>query len=167
MKLLIIRHGEAENREAFAKTCPDDGLRPLTRSGRKRMKKAASGLKTIAPTVDSLVSSPLMRALETAEILAETFDVKVTQIGELAPSRRVSGVLKWLQKQQADATVILVGHEPQLGLLASWLMTGLDEPIMELKKGSACLLEFTDEVRSGRAMLRWALTARQLRRLRD
>ena len=58
MTLLIIRHGIAMDRDEFAKTCPDDGLRPLTKEGRKKMRQAAAGLKSIIKAIDVLVSTP-------------------------------------------------------------------------------------------------------------
>ena len=69
MKLLLIRHAIAEEREDFEKTGKDDRLRPLTDEGRKKMKQAARGLKEVVPHVDLLATSPLTRAAQTGAIL--------------------------------------------------------------------------------------------------
>ena len=71
MHIVIVRHGIAEDREASNRAAPDDALRQLTKEGRQKMRKAAKGLKRILPALDLIATSPLMRAAQTAEILAE------------------------------------------------------------------------------------------------
>ena len=165
MTLLIIRHGIAMHRDEFAKTCPDDGLRPLTKDGRKKMRQAAAGLKKVVKGIDVVVSSPLTRAVETAEIVAKVFDAKASERAELVPSRRPTSLLEWLRRQPRDATVAVVGHEPHLGLCASWFLTGLEESHIELKKGGICRIDFPDKVAAGHGVLRWHLAPAHLRRL--
>ena len=77
----------------------------------------------------------------------------------------MTALLKWLQAQRPDATVALVGHEPQLGTFAGWMCTGLQESFLSLKKGGACLLRLKADVKPGRATLVWSLAPRQLRAL--
>ncbi len=167
MQLLIIRHGRAEDQTQFARVCSDDALRPLTSDGRKDMKKSAKALRRLCPKIDVLASSPFTRAIETAEIVAEAYEhLKIIQRPELSPTKRRDLLLRWLQSQKAKATIAIVGHEPHLGAAASWLMTGLGDSVVQLKKGSACLLSFDSEIAAGRAQLQWLLTPRQLRRLR-
>ena len=167
MQLLIIRHGHAEERADFAKLCSDDALRPLTSDGRKDVKKVAKGLRQLCPTIDVLASSPFTRAIETAEVIAEVFgDLKIIQRPELVPNKRRDLLLRWLQSQKSKATVAIVGHEPHLSAVASWLMTGLGDAIIELKKGAVCLLEFDGEIAPGRARMKWLMTARLLKRQR-
>ena len=166
MQLLVIRHARAMAREAFAKTCPDDGLRPLTKEGRKRMAIAANGLRTLIEQIDLLATSPLTRAVETAQILADAYSVRPMERAELAPSRPPAALAKWLQRQPEKAIVAIVGHEPHLSLCISWFLSGLDDPFVEMKKGAACLLEFPKKVAPGHGRLRWLLTSRQLGRLR-
>ena len=166
MQLLVIRHGLAVDREEFARTCPDDGLRPLTKEGKKKMRRGARGLRTLVQSLDVLASSPLTRAVQTAEIVAEVFGVQPIERSELVPSRPPGALLKWLQRQPPDAVVAVVGHEPHLSLCASWLVRGLEESFVELKKGAACLIEFPDKLAAGHGRLRWLMTSRQLRRLK-
>ena len=174
MNVLIIRHGIAQEREEFANAHPgeDDGARPLTGRGRKRLRAAARGLCRVAPPVNLLASSPLVRAVQTADILEACWggaggrrSVKRVVVAPLAPEQPVTALLKWLQAQRPDATVALVGHEPQLGTFAGWMCTGLQESFIQLKKGGACLLRLKADVKPGRATLVWSLAPRQLRAL--
>jgi phosphohistidine phosphatase len=166
MNLLVIRHAIAEDRARFAKTGEDDGLRPLTARGRKRMRAAARGLRRIVPEIDLLATSPLTRAVQTAEVVAAEYrNTKRAELPHLAPEKPVKVLLKWLQEQRPGSTVALVGHEPQLGVFVSWMMTGLEESFVELKKGAACMLALKDQVRAGRATLLWSLKPAHLRML--
>ena len=164
MRVLVIRHAIAEDRDAFAKTGREDGARPLTKEGRAKMREGAAGLRKLVPHIDVLATSPLARAIETAEIISRAYDgLKVVQVAPLTPTKPVNALLHWLQSQPAAATVALVGHEPHLGVFASWLLTGLQESLIELKKGSACLLELDGDIKSGHAKLLWALKPSHLR----
>jgi len=166
MNLLVIRHAIAEDRKRYAKAGADDGLRPLTARGRRRMKAGARGLRRVVPGIDLLATSPLVRAEQTAEIVVAAYrELKVVKAPQLAPQASVHALLKWLQERKHDSTIALVGHEPQLGVFVSWMLTGLQESFVELKKGGACLLELEQQVRPGRARLRWSLAPGQLRRL--
>lgn len=167
MQLLMIRHAIAEEREDFAKTGKDDNLRPLTDEGRKKMKQAARGLKTVVPEIDLLATSPLTRAAQTAAILDSVFGgLDEVEIDELAPETTPADFLRWLRQQKKDV-IAVVGHEPSISLILSWLLTGTERRIFSFRKGGACLLDFPDEVGSGTATLLWALTPGQLRELAD
>jgi phosphohistidine phosphatase len=167
MKLVIIRHGIAEDREEFAQTGEPDDARPLTDAGRKKMKRAARGLRDVIG-LDVLATSPLTRALQTAQVIsAEYDDLPPHVVDALAPDARFESILEWLGRLDDADTVGVVGHEPHLSSLASWLLTGDGRSIMELKKGAAVLLEFGGELGAGKAQLRWALTPSQLRMIGD
>lgn len=167
MKLLLIRHAIAEEREDFAKTGKDDRLRPLTDEGRKKMKQAAKGLREIVPEIDLLATSPLTRAAQTGAIVDSIYGgLKEVEIEELAPEATPTDFLRWLRKQKAE-TLAAVGHEPSMSLILSWFLTGTERRIHSFRKGGACLLEFTGEVDAGTATLLWALTPAQLRDLAD
>lgn len=166
MKLLVIRHAIAEDREEFASTGGSDARRPLARRGRSRMKRGARGIRSLVPTLDVLGTSPLVRAAQTAEIVAAAYgDLVIETVPDLSPQRALEGLLPWLQSHPAEATVAAVGHEPHLGQLVGWLLTGGSESFLELKKGAACLLEFDDAPAPGGAILLWALAPSQLRAL--
>jgi len=168
MKLLLIRHAVAEEREDFAHSGKDDRLRPLTDEGRKKMKQAARGLHALVPEIDLLATSPLTRAAQTGAILDSVYGgLEEVEIEQLAPEATPEEFLRWLRKQKVD-TVAAVGHEPSLSQILSWLLTGTDRKLFAFRKGGACLLEFSEgEPAGGTAMLLWALTPAQLRALAD
>lgn len=165
MKLLMIRHAIAEESEDFARTGKDDRLRPLTDEGRKKMKEGAKGLRELVPEIDLLATSPLTRAAQTGAILDSVYDgLDEVEIEELAPEATPEDFLRWLRQQKAE-TIAVVGHEPSLSLLLSWLLTGTERRIFSFRKGGACLLELPGEVGAGTATLQWALAPAQLREL--
>src|SRR2546425_8241878 len=73
VRLLVVRHAIAEDREAYARSHRDDAARPLTSEGRRKMEGVALGLRQLVPTIDLLAASPFRPALETAEIIAQTY----------------------------------------------------------------------------------------------
>ena len=166
MKLLVLRHDLAEPREA-ATGADTDAKRALTDEGRERAERAARALARLVGDVDLLASSPLQRARETAQALArELDDVELTETDVLAPGHPPAAVAAWLGQQEGIEQAALVGHEPGLSELVTWLVSGLSTPWLELGKGGACLLELPDRVAPGQARLLWLLRPGQLRRLR-
>jgi phosphohistidine phosphatase len=167
MKLLVVRHAVALEREEFAATGKPDDLRPLTDAGRRKMRRAARGLRRLVPHLDVLGSSPLIRAMQTAGTLAEAFHgIQVSPVDELAPTSVPDALVPWLRGLGGDSVAAVVGHEPHLGFLLGWLLTGRHASFLELKKGGACLLDFQDPPAAGGATLLWAIPPRQLRALR-
>jgi len=168
MRLLLVRHAIAEEQEDFARTGKDDRLRPLTDEGRKKMKQAARGLRTLVPEIDLLATSPLTRAAQTGAILDSVFGgIDVVAIDELSPETTPEQFLRWLRQQKGDL-IGAVGHEPSISQILGWLLTGTDRRLFAFRKGGACLLEFPDdEPAGGTATLLWALTPAQLRTLGD
>ena len=165
MRILIIRHGIAEEVEPGSKG-KDDALRELTKDGRQKMRKAARGLKKIVPSIDLIATSPLVRASATAEIVAEKFGgVRVVQIAALSPRKPPSALIDWLNAHPQESTVGLVGHEPHLSTFLCWLLTGLQESFVVLKKGGAAMIETNNPVTAGRGKLLWLAKPAQLRKL--
>src|SRR5262245_13093818 len=124
MKLLMIRHAIAEEREDFARTGKDDHLRPLTDEGRKKMKQNARGLKKLVHEIDLLATSPLTRAAQTGAILDSVFGgLSEVEVEQLSPDAEPREFLRWLRKQKGGC-VAVVGHEPSLSLILSSLLTG-------------------------------------------
>jgi phosphohistidine phosphatase len=166
MQLLIIRHAIAEDRDEFALTGKPDGLRPLTPLGRKRMRRATPALQRLVPSVGIVASSPLARAQQTAEIVASGYrDARLETVTELSPDERLPRFRGWLRGQPDERPIAVVGHEPHLSHLVSWLLAGRFTSFVTLRKGAACLLEFPSEPAPGEAQLHWLLQPRQLRRL--
>jgi phosphohistidine phosphatase len=166
MMLLVVRHGPAGDRKEWAEAGKDDFLRPLTAEGRRKVVEAFRGLRRLVPAPEAVATSPLVRAVETADRLARAFDVPAAEeLPALEPGRAPREVLPWLAERRALGQVALVGHEPHLGTLVSWLLAGRSAPFLVLKKGGACLLDLGDDPRPGWARLLWALAPAQLRRL--
>lgn len=167
MQLLVIRHAKAEDALDFAQRGEPEALRPLTDSGRKKMQRAAAGLLSELEFIDVLAASPLLRARQTAEIVAEVYVGRsVMELDALAPGGDPDELLAWLRGHSDVSVVAVVGHEPDLGELIGHLVCGHHESIIALKKGAACLLSLDPDVTPGRARLLWSLTAAQLASLK-
>lgn len=166
MNILVVRHAIAEEREVFAKKNDNDDERALTKRGMERMGQGARGLSKLVEHIDVLVSSPLVRARQTAEILAKAIKLrKQLEIPELAPGSGPTAVTDWLQQLAPQSTVCLVGHEPDLSELIAWLTCGRAAGYVDLKKGGACLLDCPATPARDTATLLWSLAPRQLRLL--
>lgn len=166
MFILLVRHAKAEPRPLLALRPKQDARRPLTDAGRKRMRRAARTLRKLLPAIDVLAASPLVRARETAEIIAARYDgMPVVELVPLSPGGSEHDLLEWLREQRADATIGLVGHEPDLGLFASWLLSGKKSPFAPLRKGGACLIRFAEMPAAGGGALEWWLTPKLLDKL--
>ena len=166
MNLLIIRHAKAEEGSGSLFGRKRDAERRLTDAGRKSMRKAAKGLREIAPKIDVLATSPLVRARETAEIVAGMLgNLAVTELAPLAPEGDKKALITWLSEQPPDASAAIVGHEPDLSSLASLLIDGNSSSRIALKKGACCLIEFSDSPSAGNGTLLWLLQPGQLRKI--
>ena len=165
MRLLLIRHAIALERNEFSRTGKDDALRPLSDDGRKKMKLASRGLRELVPDIDLLATSPLTRAAQTGAILDSVYGgLKEVEIAELSPGASLQAFLAWLKRQKGD-TVAVVGHEPWLSRLACRLLTGTEGSFLAFRKGGAALLELPGAPGPGIARLVWMLTPSQLRSL--
>ena len=164
MELLVIRHGLAE--DGNGAVGQKDARRPLTKRGRRKMRRAVGGLAALVPDIDVIASSPYLRSMQTADIIAAAYDgLTPEQVRALSPGGSRDEILAWLQERGENETVAVVGHEPHLGLLASWLLAAPLNHFLALKKGGAVLLGWPDYPAAGNAWLRWALTPGQLKKL--
>lgn len=181
MKLLVVRHAIAEDHEAFARGGGDDRDRPLSKKGKRRFRRGASALAALEPEVDLLVASPLVRARQTADLLDKALrrqgvEPERAESESLVPAAHPRALADWIDLQRRAAgegskigTVAVVGHEPHLSHLVSWLTAGSERSWLRLKKGGAVLLDLPsrDGIAPGAATLLWALAPRQLRELAD
>lgn len=166
MELLVVRHAIAEARDPGV-SAETDAARRLTSEGKKRFRRGARGLRRLVPELDLIATSPLVRAVQTAQILAEFYEgVEMLEAGALAPAEASDAVASWLAERVPDTTVALVGHEPALGLMVGWLLSGKSRGVLQLKKGAACLLSCPGSPGAGTATLLWSLRPGHLRRLR-
>ncbi len=167
MDVLIVRHGIAMDRDKAASRGVLDPDRPLTRKGRTRMQEVARGLHELAPAVTELISSPLLRAVQTAEIVREAYaELKHGRSAALLPEAEPAALARALGRRAATATLAIVGHEPQLGAFMSWCLTGSARSFVELQKGGAGLVRFDERPAAGAGRLIWLLPPAVLRSLR-
>jgi phosphohistidine phosphatase len=164
VKLLIVRHAKSMDRNDF--TGSDDWDRPISDVGRREMKENADGIKSLVPGVDTFVSSPLRRALQTADIVIERYGVSTDPVKTetLAPEADPSDFHNWLKECDLDGTTAIFGHRPSLPRIVSYLLSGRKNAFVELKKGSALLLEIDSSMSESASELQWAMTPEQLRR---
>lgn len=165
MELLILRHAIAFPRDASR--WPDDAERPLTAAGARKARRAAAGLKRIAARPQRVLTSPLVRARDTARIFAQSGRwPKAVECAALAPEGDPEAVLAALRRQGAKADCLaVVGHQPQLGrLLALCLRGEAHAAAFELRKSAVACLRFEGPPRAGRGLLIALLPPRALRK---
>ena len=162
-ELYFIRHGLAEER---GDAWPDDSKRPLTDEGMSRIRKAARALARIGVTIEVVLTSPLVRARQTAEQLAAGLDPRpsMVNVDSLAPDGSYAAVIADLEKHGRKCRIALVGHEPMIGELAARFI-GSRHPI-EFRKGAVCRIDLEDLPPAGPGELRWYLTPKILRALK-
>jgi|ERR1700724_2097179 phosphohistidine phosphatase len=165
MELLIVRHAIALERDR--QRWRDDGARPLSPAGMRQSRKAAAGLKEFSKAPDRLLTSPLIRARQTAQILTDVAGwPQAEEAPELSPGGAALAVLTLLG-QKRGKVVAVVGHEPGLGaLLAVCLLGEGGAMAIEMKKNAVACVSFEGSPRAGRAVLKWLATPRMLRGLR-
>jgi phosphohistidine phosphatase len=165
VELLIIRHAVAFERDRHR--WADDGARPLSPAGIRRSRKAAAGLKELCEVPDRLLSSPLIRARQTAKILTDVAGWPPAEIApELAPGKAATAVLTRLAKDRSKR-IAVVGHQPDLSaLLAACLLKDGGTLRIEMKKNAVACLTFDGHAHVGRAVLNWLATPRMLRGFR-
>ena len=158
MNLYIVRHAIAV--EPGTPGYDDDSQRPLTDTGRKKMKKIVKGLRQFEVELDLILASPYVRARATAEILASEFKMKkkIAFTDNLIPPGNFDSLIDEIGEKYAVDNLALVGHEPMLSRFVSFLMTGNPDAAITLKKGGVCLLSAEDLRHERRAALQWLLT---------
>jgi phosphohistidine phosphatase len=162
LELYLVRHGLAAER---GEEYPDDSKRPLTSEGIARLRKEAKALDALDVQFDQILSSPLVRAKQTAEVFAELMKSKppVALTDALTPAGSPAAVIQELAKHMRKARVALVGHEPNIGELAAHLV-GAKTP-MPFKKGAICRIDFAVFPPKGKGQLIWFVPPRMLRKL--
>jgi len=162
VQLYLIRHGiAAERGEAY----PDDSQRPLTAEGISRLRKQVKGLNALGVRLDVIISSPLVRTRQTADIVSDGLAGKpdVVLSDALAPEGTSTVVFQELARHAKKRAVALVGHEPNLGQLAARLIG--TRHALEFKKGGVCRIDVESLPPKGAGSLRYFLPPRLLRQL--
>ena len=160
-ELYLVRHGIAAER---GPDFPDDSKRPLVQKGIVRLRQSAQGLAALDVAFDVILTSPLTRARQTADVLAEGLPGKpaVHVIQSLAPGGTFTAFAEELEKYSKRSRIACVGHEPDLGQLAAKLI-GARRPL-EFKKGAICRIDLDGIPLNGPGHLRWFAPPRMLRR---
>lgn len=164
MHLYIIRHAIAV--EPGTPGYVEDSQRPLTKKGVEKMVNIARGLREMAVFPDLIISSPYVRAQETAAILQREFKLKKNQWVEseaLVPEGLPADLIGEINEKYSGAeSIALVGHEPNLTLLVSLLVAGDASLSINLKKGGVCCLYADNLAHERRAALEWLMMPKQL-----
>jgi phosphohistidine phosphatase len=163
MNLFILRHGNAV--EPGTPGFENDFDRPLIPKGERRLRKAAAAMRKMELSFNLILSSPLLRAKQTAEIVAGELKSKqrLQFSDSLAPGGNVKDLLQQLNEwRPAPENVLLVGHEPYLSRLIALLVSGSEDAAIEMKKGGLCKLEASGLHHGRCARLAWLLTPAQM-----
>ena len=164
MNLYILRHGIAVERGTPG--CKTDAGRPLTPKGTRQLRQIAGAMQNLDLSFNLILSSPFLRARQTAEIVAQSLRRKkrLAFSDELTPGGNPKALIQQLiELKPAPENVLLVGHEPYLSELIGRLISGGTTADIELKKGGLAKLEVAS-LRFGRcATLAWLLTPKQMK----
>jgi phosphohistidine phosphatase len=164
MDLYVLRHGIALERGT--RGFEDDSARPLTPKGRRQLRKLSPVIGKLAGDINLILSSPLARARQTAEIVAAELKLRkrLKFSNALAPGGAPALLVRQLSREKPrPEKVLLVGHEPDLGRLVSLLTCGNTSLQLDFKKAGLCKLE-AEKLRAGKcAVLAWLLTPKQMK----
>ncbi len=159
MRLLLIRHADASS----------DEPRALTETGRRQYTMVADALRRMGMTVDRLLSSPLLRALQTAELTARALGFRgaVEETPALGDDFTVEKLLERLAALPPDGTVACIGHEPHLGHFAAALVTADGRLSVEVKKSGVIGIQSKGHPTRGNGTLLFVFRPDELVRLAD
>ncbi len=163
MELYILRHGIAADLDTHG--LANDADRPLTPEGERKVGQIARAMEKLELSFDVILSSPYLRARQTAEIVAEHLEAsrKLELSDTLTPGGSTKRLVELLHRfRPSPESVLLIGHEPYLSGLISLLVSGKETFGVVLKKGGLCKLSI-DSLKHGRcAALQWLLTPKQM-----
>ena len=155
MELYFLRHGIA------AETSPDgnDASRALTREGIEKMRDVARAMRKLNLRLDVVLSSPLVRAHETAQLVARELRLGVQLADELTPGCDLPQLFTLLGGHRVAERVLLVGHEPDFSGMIAALTGGVR---VQMKKGGLARVD-TDRLEAGAGTLIWLMPPRVMR----
>ena len=162
VELYLVRHAIAAER---GPEWPDDARRPLTERGIQRFREEVAGLRTLDVAIQEVISSPLVRAKQTADLLAAGLDGKpvVRILKALEPGHSPTTVISQVARLARRSKIAIVGHEPDLGELAAHLV-GASRPL-PFRKGSVCRIDLESFTSRHAGSLIWFVTPKMLRQL--
>ncbi|HEV2319670.1 MAG TPA: phosphohistidine phosphatase SixA [Verrucomicrobiae bacterium] len=166
MNIFLLRHGIAVERGS--KGIENDSERPLTGKGRRQLRTSATAMKRMNLRLDLILSSPYVRARQTAEIIAEELKLKKRlKLSDTLKSENdaQSAIREIMGLKPTPENVLLVGHEPYLSHLISRLVSGNGDLAMDFKKGGLCKLEMEKPGGVASAQLVWLLTPKLMKEM--
>lgn len=159
MEIWVLRHAKAEE---GGPAMPDEE-RALTPGAREKMRSAARAIARLEPKLDAILTSPLVRARQTAEPVARALALQddVIESDALSPGADPKDILREIEKRGLDR-VLVVGHMPHLGRLVGYLLTGQPNSLVEIKKGALARIEFEGNTPKPPGTLTLLLTSKAL-----
>jgi len=160
--LFLLRHGEAGNRMTVVE---EDSERSLTAEGRIEMQQIGKSLKAVGVQASRVITSPLRRARETAEITAKILKIPILEEwDELKPDGSKAALYRKLARIEQNSGLILVGHEPYLSSMIGEII-GTTRARIVLKKGGLGKIRITSFTPQVSGELRWLLTPKMIARM--
>jgi len=163
MQLYIVRHGIAIDRED--PKCPSEAERYLTEEGIERTRQVAKGIAALGAHADLMVSSPLVRATQTAAIFASAFDYpeqKIRHTESLLPGAEPAALLRELTREKNASSVFCFGHAPHVDALLA-AAVGAQRHITSMKKAGVAFVELK-RVSPPNGQLVWLVTPKVFRK---
>jgi len=161
MFLYVLRHGDAVQNSSL-----HDSERPLSDLGKLQAEAAGRFLRSSNIRVDRILSSPLIRAVETATIVQKALNLSYAEQSEyLVPGTRKNELFELINSKNGNS-ILLAGHEPHLSETVSLLLTGREDLPLQFRKCSLACLVASEPVRAGHAALQWLVTTEQMQLLR-
>jgi phosphohistidine phosphatase len=159
MEIWVLRHAKAEEKG----TSKPDEERALTPGARRKMRSAARAITRLEPKFDAILTSPLLRARQTAEPVARALSLRdvLIESDALSPQADPKAILLEIEKRRFGR-VLVVGHMPHLGRLLGYLLTGHTNTLIEIKKGALARIEFDGRIPKPPGTLTLLLTSKAL-----
>jgi phosphohistidine phosphatase len=159
MEIWVLRHAKAEE----GGPATSDEQRPLTAGARKSMRSVAGAIARLEPKLDAILTSPLLRARQTAEPVARALGQRdlLIETESLSPGADPKEILREIEKRRLGSA-LLVGHMPHLGRLLGYLLTGRSNTLIEIRKAALARIEFDGDTPKPPGTLVLFLTSKEL-----
>lgn len=157
MEIYLFRHGIAEDRSPSGR----DADRRLTDEGRAKLRRVLERAQAAGVNPSLIISSPLKRALETAEIAARElgYEGHIARTDALQPDSSPENVWAEIRAHGTETAILMTGHEPLFSQTAAWLL-GSTRQIIRFRKGALVRIDFESLSAEPRGVLQWMLTAK-------